>query len=172
MRRIFLLALPLLLAACSVSVTVPLPDQRVVLAGLPEVWGRVVYPVQPLEFPAFPAKRVEVSGVIEASQPLTLSLDLYARLEDPAQDSHCLALGNGQAVYAYACPVGPEDGWVGSAAFASEASAPLSLKGENLNQGVQRGRLWLGLAVGGGSLPASLVELTFKELKATVTVGF
>ncbi|BAW00992.1 uncharacterized protein TTMY_0582 [Thermus thermophilus] len=168
MRRVFwpLVALAGLLAACSVSFTIPLPDQTVQLPALGGTLGRVVYPAQAQSFPppGGVLKDVQVTGTLEASQPLSLTLDLYARTKDPAQDENCLALGG----YAYACALGPEDGPIGRASFAG-TSAPLSLKGEKLTQGVQEGRLWLGAMVQG--LPNGGLTLTFKNLKATLTLG-
>ncbi|WP_038043437.1 hypothetical protein [Thermus tengchongensis] len=170
MKRLLLsaLGLSLLLAACSMSVTVPLPDQKVTLATMIDTVGRVVYPAKPMAFPSVPAKGVEVSGVLEASQPLALTLSLYARLSDPATDPQCLALSDFTTTYA--CPVGPNDEKVGSATFTLSQSAPLTLKGQNLTRGVQEGRLWLGVEAS-NSLPAGPVEFAFKNLKATLIVG-
>ncbi|WP_038057605.1 hypothetical protein [Thermus amyloliquefaciens] len=169
-RLLASLGLSFLLAACSVSVTVPLPEQRVTLAAVGDTLGRVVYPAKPMEFPGVPVKGVEVSGVLEANQPLTLTLNLYARLTNPASDPNCIALSDFTTVYAYACPVGPDDEKVGSASFTLSQSSPLALNGQNLTQGVQAGKLWLGVEVNQG-LPAGPVDFTFKNLKATVTVG-
>ena len=164
------MALAGLLAACSVSFTIPLSDQAVQLPALGDTLGRVVYPAEAQTFPTPGGvlKDVQVTGTLEASQPLFLTLDLYARTKDPAQDGNCLALSDFQKVYAYACALGPEDGHIGRASFAG-TSAPLSLKGEKLTQGVQGGRLWLGVMVQG--LPSGGLTLTFKNLKATFTLG-
>lgn len=172
MRRLVLLilGLGLFFTACSVSVTVPLPDQKVRVAAVGDTLGRVIYPSKPLEFPSVPVKGVEVSGTLEANHPLALTLDLYARLTDPAKDQDCLALSDFTTTYAYACPVGPDDEKVGSATFTLSQSTSLTLKGSHLTQGVQQGKLWLGVQVS-SNLPAPQVELTFKNLKATVVAG-
>ncbi|WP_234554190.1 MULTISPECIES: hypothetical protein [Thermus] len=164
------LGLSLLLAACSVRVTVPLPNQQVTVAMVGDTLGQVIYPAQAMEFPGVPVKSVEVSGTLEANQPLTLTLNLYARLTDPASDPSCTALSDFTTTYAYACPVGPDDERVGSATFALSQSTSLTLKGQNLTYGVQAGKLWLGVQLN-QALPAPQVEFTFKDLKATVVAG-
>ncbi|GAB5601509.1 hypothetical protein FJNA_00330 [Thermus sp. FJN-A] len=174
MRRApwFLLALGSLLAACSVTVSVSLPDQTVQIPALGDTAGKVIYPANPQGFspPGSVLKDVQVTGTLEASQSLTLTLDLYARTLDPAQDNNCLALRDFQNVYAYACTLGPEDGHIGEAAFSGSAQATLTLRGEKLTQGVQGGRVWLGAMAQG--LPGGNLTFTFKNLKATVTLGF
>ena len=148
----------------------PLPNQKVSVAAVGDTVGRLVYPAKAMEFPGFPVRGVEVSGVPEANQPLTLTLNLYARLTDPASDPSCTALSDFTTIYAYACPVGPDDEKVGSATFTFSQSTPLTLKGQNLTQGVQAGGLWLGMEAS-NSLPSGPVEFTFKDLKATVVAG-
>ncbi|MCS6869393.1 hypothetical protein [Thermus sp.] len=172
MRRFGMLALGItLLAACSFNLTVPLPEQRVQVP-LADSQGRVVYPAQTLSFPppGGVVRRAEVRGTLEADQALNATLALYVRLQDPEEDPSCLALRdpNGTPL-GYACPVGPGDEKVGEASFAASKTAPLGLRGEQLTQGVQSGKLWLGLQVQG--LPSGLVELRFKDLKAILTLG-
>ncbi|WP_105316554.1 hypothetical protein [Thermus tenuipuniceus] len=173
MKRVLsaILGLSLLLAACSVSVTVPLPDQKVTVAAVGDTFGQVIYPAQAMEFPGVRVKNVEISGTLEANQPLRLTLDLYARLKNPAEDRSCTALLDFATVYAYACPVGPDDEKVGSATFTLSQRASLTLRGGNLTRGVQEGRLWLGVQLN-QTLPTAQVEFAFKNLKATLIVGF
>lgn len=138
---------------------------------MPDTQGRVVYPAQALTFPA-PAgvvKWVRVEGTLEANQPLALTLALYARTQDPRNDPRCLALSDFTQTYAYACPEGSEDERIGEARFTASRTAPLVLSGQNLTQGVQQGRLWLGILASG--LPAGELTLTFKNLRATLGVG-
>ncbi|MGC8905529.1 hypothetical protein [Thermus sp.] len=174
MLRSLLLALGLSLAlvSCSATLTLPLPDQTVEVAAVADTGGKVVYPAKPNPFspPGSILKDVRVEGTLEASQELFLTLDLYARTEDPAQDPDCFALSDLGTTYAYACSVGPEDEKIGQAGFANTASAPLSLSGSKLTEGIKQGRLWLGVMAKG--LPAAGVTLTFKNLRATVTLGF
>lgn len=83
-RALFLLGL--LLSACSLSLTVVLPDQTLNLPGLGDTGGRVVYPQEGLSFnppPLDVIRGVKVEGILEASQPLTATLEFYARTEDP-----------------------------------------------------------------------------------------
>ncbi|WP_018111428.1 hypothetical protein [Thermus igniterrae] len=165
------LGLTALLAACSFSLTLPLPDQTLKVPAMADTQGQVVYPAQALTFPApgGVVKGVRVEGTLEASQSLTLTLALYARTQDPENDPDCLALRDFTQTYAYACPMGPEDEKVGEATFTASRAASLALSGQNLTQGVQQGRLWLGMMASG--LPAGQLELTFKKLKAIVSVG-
>ncbi|WP_243095449.1 hypothetical protein [Thermus thalpophilus] len=169
--RFSLLALTSLLAACTFSLTLPLPDQTLNVPAVMDTQGHVLYPKDPLAFPppGEVVKAVRVEGTLEASEPLTLTLELYARLKDPADDPSCLALSDFTTTYAYACSIGPDDAKVGEARFTLSQSAPLQLSGTKLTQGVQQGKFWLG-ALGQG-LPAGGLTLTFKNLKATLTVG-
>lgn len=170
-RSLLPLALGTLLAACSATFTLPLPDRSVRVAAVGDTAGRVVYPAEALSFspPGGVLKDARVEGVLEASQPLLLTLDLYARTQDPAQDPGCLALPDPTTPYAYACSVGPEDEKVGEARFNGTSTASFSLKGTHLTEGLQQGRLWLGVMAQG--LPAAQVTLTFKNLRATLTLG-
>ncbi|MGC8968478.1 MAG: hypothetical protein ACP5JV_09255 [Thermus sp.] len=173
MLRSLLLALglSLALAGCSATLTLPLPDQTVKVAAVADTGGKVVYPANPNLFsPPRSILDVRVEGTLEASQDLFLTLDLYARTEDPAQDPGCFALSDLRTTYAYACSVGPEDEKIGQAGFANTKSAPLSLSGSKLTEGIKQGRLWLGVMAKG--LPAAEVTFTFKNLRATVTLGF
>ncbi|QWK22056.1 hypothetical protein [Thermus antranikianii] len=69
-----------------------------------------------------------------------------------------------------ALSIGPDDEKSGEAFFNNSSSAPLTLTGRNLTQGIAQGQFWLGLEVQG--LPQRLVNFALKNLKATVTVGF
>jgi hypothetical protein len=165
------LALGALLAACSLPLTIPLPDQTVEVPALGDTAGKVVYPAKPQTFtsPGSVLKDVRVEGTLEASQPLLLTLDLYARTQDPAQDPNCQPLGDLTTPYAYACAVGAEDGPIGEASFQGTSTTSLSLNGPKLTEGLQQGRLWLGVKVQG--LPAARITFTFKNLRATFTLG-
>lgn len=157
-----------LLAACSVTLQVPLPDQTFQAGALPGTEGRILYPKDALAFnpPPLAPKAVAITGTLEADTPLNATLSFYARLLDPASDPTCSYIPVAQA---YACPIGPNDEKAGEAQFANTQSAPLSLGGKNLTQGVAQGKFWLGLEVQG--LPAGMVTLTLKNPKALVTVG-
>jgi len=170
-RSAFLLGLLLALTACSVTVTVPLPPQEVKAPVAPDTMGLIVYPADPPSFPSpgSALKNVVVRGTLEANQNLNLTLDLYARVSDPKQDKNCVALSDFASTYAYVCTPGPENGPIGRASFSNAASGPLQLQGEKLTQGLQQGRVWLGVMVQG--LPAGQVTFTFKNLVATVTLG-
>jgi hypothetical protein len=170
-RGTLVLGLLLALTACSVTVTVPLPPQEVKVPVASDTMGLIVYPADPPPFPSPGSvlKNVVVRGTLEANQKLNLTLDLYARTTDPKNDGNCIALRDFATTYAYACPPGPEDGPIGRATFNGTASASLQLQGEKLTQGLQQGRIWLGVMVQG--LPAGQVALIFKNLVATVTLG-
>lgn len=168
-RALFLLGL--LLSACSLPLTVVLPNQTLNLPGLGDTGGRVVYPQEGLSFnppPLDVIRGVKVEGILEASQPLTATLEFYARTEDPGDCDPLPPV----APSVYLCSIGPEDEdeKVGEAVFNGTRSAPFTLQGGRLTEGIRQGRLWLGLKYQG--LPSTPLTLTFKGMKATVTVGF
>ncbi|WP_018460664.1 hypothetical protein [Thermus oshimai] len=166
-RALFLLGL--LLSACSLSLTVVLPDQTLNLPGLGDTGGRVVYPQEGLSFtppPVDVVRGVRVDGILEASQLLTATLEFYARTEDPGDCDPVPPV----APSVYLCAIGPDDEKVGEATFSGTSRTAFTLQGETLAQGIRQGRLWLGLKYQG--LPSTPLTLTFKGMKATVTVGF
>ncbi len=176
-RALFLLGL--LLSACAIPITVELPDQTLDLPGLADTGGRVVYPQEGLTFtppPVDVVKGIRLEGVLVASQPLNATLEFYARTEDPSTDPTCQApafpsiQGIGVEPALYLCAIGPEDEKVGEAVFNGSTQASFTLQGTQLTEGIQRGRLWLGLKYQG--LPSTPLTLRFKGMKATVTVGF
>jgi len=172
------LALGLLLAltACSVTVTVSLPDQSLDLPGLTDTGGKVVYPKDGLSVdppPVDVVRSLRVEGVLEASQPLNITLEFYARAQDPSQDDACTAFTlpcAGSSIYF--CSIGPndqKDQKVGQATFPNSHQASFTLQGTKLTEGIKAGRLWLGIKASG--LPSAPLRLTFLNMKAYVTVG-
>jgi len=164
-----LLLLGLLLTACSTTVTVDLPNQTLDLPGLADSGGQTIYRKDGLSFnppPVDVIRGVRVEGVLEASQPLNLTLEFYARTQDPQRDSSCQAL---PSFPLYLCPVGPEDEKVGEARFQNGRETPLILQGAKLTQGVRAGKFWLGAKASG--LPSTPIKLTFRNMKAYVTLG-
>lgn len=153
-----------LLAACSVTVTVPLPNQTLALTA-PNTVGRVIYPKDPLAFPPPPvqAVRIVITGEAELSPYAPLSLDVYARVSAP---SGCLEYST-----IYVCDISREDTYVGQIDLSKASPTSFTLGeqgGETLAQGVNQGRLWLGVKVGGTG--SSGATLTLKNMTATVTV--
>lgn len=69
----------------------------------------------------------------------------------------------------YLCPVGPDDQKVGEASFQNSRRASFILQGTKLTEGVKTGKLWLGIKASG--LPSTPLTLTFRNMKAYVTVG-
>jgi hypothetical protein len=120
-RGTLVLGLLLALTACSVTVTVSLPDQTLDLPGLPgptDTDEKVVYPKDGLSFAPPPVGVVRgsrVEGVLEASEPLNATLEFCARTRDPSQDSACTAPLPGVDIYL--CSIGPDDQKVGQATF-------------------------------------------------------
>jgi len=181
MRRVTLvLGLLLALTACSVTVTVDLPDQTLDLPGLADTVGKVVYPKDGLSFdppPVDVVRGIRVEGVLEAetSQPLNITLEFYARTRDPSQDPACTAptptfpQGIGVEPAIYLCSIGPDDQKVGQATFQNSQQASFTLQGTKLTEGIKAGRLWLGIKASG--LPSTSLTLTFSNMKAYVTVG-
>ena len=182
MRRVTLvLGLLLALTACSVTVTVDLPDQTLDLPGLADTVGKVVYPKDGLSFdppPVDVVRGIRVEGVLEAetSQPLNITLEFYARTQDPSQDPACTAptfpfapQGIGVEPVIYFCSIGPNDQKVGQATFQNSQQASFTLQGTKLTEGIKAGRLWLGIKANG--LPSAPLTLTFLNMKAYVTVG-
>lgn len=167
---VLLASLLLLLAACSVTLEIPLPTQTFKAQALSNTNGRILYPKDALTFnpPPVSPKSVSVQGTLEASQPLSTTLGFYVRLVDPGSDPGCLDLAS-YGIQAYACPIGPSDEKAGEASFPGTQSTSLSLGGKNLTQGIAQGRFWLGLEVQG--LPTGMVTFTLKNPKALVTVG-
>lgn len=165
------LSLGFLLAACSFTVTVPLPDQTFSAQALPDTQGKILYPKNPATFnpPPVSPKSVVIQGTLEADQPLN-TLTFYVRLKDPKTDSNCTDLSIFYNIPAYACSIGPDDEKSGEAFFNNSFFAPLTLTGRNLTQGIAQGQFWLGLEAQG--LPQGPVNFALKNLKATVTVGF
>jgi hypothetical protein len=178
-RGALLLGLLLALTACSVTFTVNLPDQKLELLGLSDTGGRIVYPENSLslEPPLVDVIRdLRVEGVLEASKPLNLTLEFYARTQDPSQDPNCQPLslpfapqGIGVEPALYLCPVGPEDEKVGEATFKNNTEALFTLQGKKLTEGVKAGKLWLGIKASG--LPSTPLTLTFRNMKAQITAG-
>lgn len=155
-----------LLAACSVTVIVNLPDQTLPLTASNTV-GKVIYPKDPLAFspPPVQALRIVVTGEAELSPYAPLSLDVYARASAP--------LGCFGYSTIYVCDISPEDTYVGQIDLtkASRTSFTLGQQGgETLAQGVNQGRLWLGVKVGGTGSPNATLYL--KKMTATVTARF
>jgi hypothetical protein len=180
MRRVTLvLGLLLALTACSVTVTVDLPDQTLDLPGLTDTGGQIAYPKDGLSFtppPVDVVRSLRVEGVLEASQPLNLALEFYARTQDPSQDPACqlptlplVPQGIGVEPAIYLCPIGPADEKVGEAHFQNSQQASFTLQGTKLTEGIKAGRLWLGIKASG--LPSAPLRLTFRNMKAYVTVG-
>jgi hypothetical protein len=180
MRRIALIP-PLLMAlvACSLTFTVSLPDQTLDLPGLTDTGGKVVYPKDSLSFsppPVDVVRGIRVEGVIEASQPLNVTLVFYARTRDPGQDSACTTpaltfpQGIGVEPAIYLCPIGPDDQEVGQATFQNSLQASFTLQGDKLAEGIKAGKLWLGAKASG--LPSTPLTLTFRNVKVYVTAGF
>ena len=152
-----------LLAACSVTVTVPLPDQTLTLIAS-NTAGKVIYPKDPLAFspPPVQALRIVVTGEAELSPHVPLSLDVHARASAP---SGCLEYFD-----IYVCDISPEDTYVGRIDLTKASRTSFTLGeqgGEILAQGVNQGRLWLGVKVGGTGSPNA--TLTLKNMTATVT---
>lgn len=166
------LSLGFLLAACSFTVTVTLPDQTFSAQALPNTQREILYPKNPATFnpPPVSPKSVLIQGTLEADQPLNTTLAFYVRLKDPKTDPGCMDLNIFYNIPAYACSIGPYDEKSGEAFFNNSSSAPLTLTGRNLTQGIAQGQFWLGLEVQG--LPSRMVTFTLKNAKATVTVGF
>ncbi|MFN3369025.1 MAG: hypothetical protein ACK4ZX_06430 [Thermus sp.] len=161
--------LGLFLTACSFAVTVDLPEQSFSVAALPNTQGKILYPKKTtFNPPPVSPKSVSVQGTLEASQTLNTTLNFYVRLKDPATDPGCTDLSS-YGIQAYACGIGPDDEKAGEARFQWSPSAPLTLQGENLTQGIAQGGFWLGLEVQG--LPSGPVNFTLKNPKALVTVG-
>ena len=159
--------LGLLLAACSATLTVPLPDQVLDLPGLTDTAGQVAYPKEPLSFdppPVSVIRGIRVEGILEASLPLNATIEFYARTQDPKTDPSCQAFAS-----FYLCPVGPGDEKAGEAAFQGSTQAAFTLQGNRLLEGLRAGRFFLGLKASG--LPAGPLRLTFKNMKAYLTVG-
>jgi len=104
------LGLLLALTACSVTVTVSLPDQTLDLPGLTDTGGKVVYPKDGLSFdppPVDVVRGIRVEGVLEASTLLNVTLEFYARTQDPSQDDACTAFtlpGAGSSIYLRVLP--------------------------------------------------------------------
>jgi len=177
MRRVTLaLGLLLALTACSVTVTVPLPPQEVKVPVASDIGGKVVYPKDGLSFsppPVDVVRGIRVEGVLEASQPLDITLEFYARTQDPSQDPACTAptfpQGIGVEPVIYFCSIGPNDQKVGQATFQNSQQASFTLQGTKLTEGIKAGRLWLGIKASG--LPSTPLTLTFLNMKAYVTVG-
>ncbi|MGQ9735718.1 MAG: hypothetical protein ACUVUP_03910 [Thermaceae bacterium] len=168
MKRALASLLTLALAACSVTVTVRLPEQTLDVTSS-NTAGKIIYPKNPLTFsrPPVQAKRVEITGEANLSPHTPLSLVVYARTSAPAPLG-CLEFSN-----IYICDEGQKGTYVGEINFmeASHTSFTLGKEGgETLAQGVNQGQLWLGVKVEGtGSLNSTL---TLKEMEATVTVQF
>jgi hypothetical protein len=174
MRRVTLvLGLLLALTACSVTVTVDLPNQTLDLPGLTDTGGKVVHPKDGFSFdppPVDVVRGIRVEGVLKASQPLNATLEFYARTQDPSQDPACTAFtlpGAGSSIYF--CSIGPDDQKVGQATFQNSQQASFTLQGTKLAEGIKAGRLWLGIKASG--LPSTSLTLTFSNMKAYVTVG-
>ena len=175
MSRIALIpGLLLVLAACSLTVTVPLPDQSLNLPGVTDTGGGIVYSGSALSFdppPVDVVQGIRVEGAIEASQPLNATLEFYARTQDPNQDPACTTPtfpGGGSGVYF--CTGSSEDQEVGQVTFQNSQQASFTLQGVKLAEGIKAGRLWLGIKASG--LPPTPLTLTFHNMKAYVTVGF
>jgi hypothetical protein len=177
-RGTLVLGLLLALTACSVTVTVDLPDQSLDLPGLADTVGKVVYPKDGLSFsppPVDVVRGIRVEGVLEASEPLNITLEFYARTQDPSQDPACTAptptfpQGIGVEPVIYLCSIGPDDQKVGQATFRNSKQASFTLQGTKLTEGIKAGRLWLGIKASG--LPSAPLRLTFLNMKAYVTVG-
>jgi len=161
--------LGLLLAACSATLTMPLPDQVLNLHGLTYIAGQVAYPKEPLSFdppPVSVIRGIRVEGILEASLPLNATLEFYARTQDPENDPSCWTL---PSFSFYLCSVGSSDEKVGEAAFQGSTQAAFTLQGNRLLEGLRAGRFFLGLKA--SWLPAQQLTLTFKNMKAYLTVG-
>jgi len=177
-RGTLVLGLLLALTACSVTVTVSLPDQTLDLPGLADTGGKVVYPKDGLSFdppPVDVVRGIRVEGVLKASEPLNITLEFYARTQDPSQDPACTAptptfpQGIGVEPAIYLCSIGPDNQKVGQATFQNSKQASFTLQGTKLTEGIKAGRLWLGIKASG--LPSTSLTLTFLNMKAYVTVG-
>lgn len=175
-RGTLVLGLLLALTACSVTVTVSLPDQTLDLPGLTDNGGKVVYPKDGLSFslpPVDVVRGIRVEGVLKASTLLNVTLEFYARTQDPSQDDACTAFtlpGAGSSIYF--CSIDPndqKDQKVGQATFLNSQQASFTLQGTKLTEGIKAGRLWLGIKASG--LPSTSLTLTFLNMKAYVTVG-
>jgi hypothetical protein len=122
---------------------------------------------------------IRVEGVLEASEPLNVTLEFYARTQDPSQDPACqlptlplVPQGIGVEPVIYLCSIGPndqKDQKVGQATFQNSQQASFTLQGTKLAEGIKAGRLWLGIKASG--LPSTPLTLTFRNMKAYVTVG-
>jgi hypothetical protein len=168
-RGTLVLGLLLALTACSVTVTVSLPDQSLDLPGLTDTGGKVVYPKDGLSFdppPVDVVRSLRVEGVLEASTLLNVTLEFYARTQDPSQDPACTAFtlpGAGSSIYF--CSIGPndqKDQKVGQATFQNSQQASFTLQGTKLAEGIKEGRLWLGIKASG--LPSTSLTLTFSNM--------
>jgi hypothetical protein len=178
-RGTLVLGLLLALTACSVTVTVDLPNQTLDLPGITDTGGQIAYPKDGLTFsppPVDVVRGLRVEGVLKASQPLNITLEFYARTQDPSQDPACTAptfpfapQGIGVEPVIYFCSIGPNDQKVGQATFQNSQQASFTLQGTKLTEGIKAGRLWLGIKASG--LPSTSLTLTFLNMKAYVTVG-
>ena len=147
-----------------------LPDQTLKLPGLSDTGGKIVYPKEGLALEPPPVdviRGLRVEGVLEASTPLNVTLEFYARTKDP---SDCTPFPPPpQEPTLYLCPVGPEDEKVDEARFQNSQQASFTLQGTKLAEGIRAGKLWLGIKASG--LPSTPLTLTFRDMKAYVTVG-
>ena len=169
--RFLLIGLVSGLTACSYTFTVDLGNQTLDLSNLPPVPPEnsafVIYAAAPRTFTPPPldvVRGLRVVGEARANQPLVLTLHVYGRLQDPAQDPSCQVF-SGIAL----CSAAPGEA-LGTLAFQGSDRTSFTLSGQTLLEGVRQGRLWLGVAPE-GALPPGLSQIHLEGLKAYVTVG-
>ncbi len=167
MRKLFLGSfLAFLLAACSFTVTVDLPDQRFDIAAF-STQGLILYQEQSFSPPPLSGaiRAVRITGEASLEAPAYLTLELYGRSRAP---EGCQSQSWGGQTY-YLCPQGPDDGPLGQLSFSPNSpTQPLDLQGQALAEGIRQGQLWLGVRVQGGAVDNTLY---LKNLKASITVG-
>ncbi len=137
----------------------PVPPYVLNVVGIPESRERVaIYLKEPPAFnpPEYDVRWFSLVLVLETPQPLNANVGVYARTEDPAQDPSCAPLtarlqdsGFEADFFAYVCAVGANDSKVGEAPFENAKHAFVkeesSLDTSKVIEGIQRGKLWLGV---------------------------
>ncbi len=173
-RWLPLLALALLLAGCSFTLSIPMGSVNLPLpsssSGVPSPVGYVIYTsAMTFETPSLGGvfRAVRIQGQARLEQPASLNVTLFARLQDPAGDSSCTQ-PPGQSFYL--CSKGNQDAQLGQLSFSGNTGpVPLDLQGQVLLEGVRQGKIWFGLELSGW--PGQPNTLHLENLVAQVTVG-
>jgi len=175
-----LFLLGLLFSACTTPpISIPLSDVSIDLDVVFDTNGAVVFPADPVELeeppPGTALASVVIAGVAELYPASDVTFEVYASDTDPSElgcaGSESLAGISGYYICENVCEDNEHCEKIGELKFASDKPTDsFTFQGEVLTRGINEQSLYLGLAIGGGSLQDG-ATLKFTKMRAVIRLA-